>query len=78
MMRFAIPRGHDLVRALQRELRHGATGAAMSANANQLDSCWDLTLQDTLFDVAATSVATEPGPTGKASKVFCEVNGDMR
>jgi hypothetical protein len=40
----------------------------MSTNANQLDSCLDLMLQDTMFDVAAAIAATEPQSAAEPKK----------
>jgi hypothetical protein len=34
----------------------------MKIQTSQLESCWDLILQDTMLDVAAAIAATEPEP----------------
>lgn len=47
-------------RAIGGQLWNCASGAAMKIETAQLESGWDLILQDTLLDVAAAIAATEP------------------
>jgi hypothetical protein len=40
----------------------------MSVNANLFESCREMILQDTMFDVAAAIAATEPESAGEPKK----------